>query len=1040
MKGLVTWFAENNIAANILMLLIVVGGLTSLKQISKEVNPTIRLDQIKITVSYRGAGPKEVEQQVCLRIEEALEGTKGMDRLECVASLGIATANVEATPNFPIDRLLNSVKSSVDAINTFPADVERPIIEEVITLGNLANIALYGDIPEKQLKEYGESIRDELLTLPYVPLVSIQGARAYEISIEITEEALRRYNLTFDDIANAINAHSITIPGGMVRTANGDIQIQARNQAYDKLDFSFIPVKTAIDGTTVYLYEIAEIVDGFVEDDVITIFNGQPAVIININVADNPNVLKSAEVLKSYIEERNKTLPKNLEMTLWQDSSKYFIQRLNTIVSNGLIGLVLVFTLLVIFLRPKVAIWVTAGIAISFLGTLFAFPAAGISLNILSLFAFILVLGIVVDDAIIIGENIHRVQEKGMPGLKGAKFGVAQMAKPVFFAVTTSIVVFIPLASIPGPFGRFMSAVAVIPMIALTFSLLESLLILPAHLSHMKPEKPIAFLAPLDRIRKSAAFGLKYFLVVKYRPFLRKCLNKRSFTIGCFCASFILCVGLITGGIIRVSLAPTIAFDTIRTTVVLPVGVASEEIKKTLEKVRDASDKTLASMEEKYGQNIAQNISITASGNRVGLSLEVVPPSVVDVDTVEVARIWQENLGPMPEAESVSASASLGFNSKPVELEISGRDLERLKIASSWVTERLANYPGIYGVEQSLRTGRPEMEITPTDEAYNLGLSLRQISSQARQAFFGQEAQRIPRGREDVRVMVRYPKEDRESLITLQNLRIRSNNGTEVPFETVAETDFVPGYASITRIDGRAIISVLADFNKQTGGTAAEVVNSFIENERQEFTALFPDLKIAIEGEQLDNQEFIDSVTQLGLLALVTIFGLLAIQFKSWWQPILIMSAIPFGFVGAVILHVIKGDSISMLSIFGILASAGVVVNSSLVLIDRINTLQAQGLHLRYSILQAGCDRFRPIMLTTITTFVGLTPIMLETSVQAQFLIPMAMSLAFGVAAASVVTLIMVPCAYSLTHQVLEEIRQFFSQGNPEKQPEIKSS
>ena len=1026
MNTLVKWFAENSIAANILMLIILVGGLTSIDRINKEVNPTTRLDTVRVSISYRGAGPKEVEQQICLRVEEALEGTEGIDRLECIASLGMATANVEAPPDFPIERLLNSVKSRVDAINTFPVDVERPIIEEVVIVKNVASIALYGDLPERQLKEYGESIREELLALTDVPLVNLRGARAYEISIELSEEALRRYNLSFNDIASAINAHSVTLPGGMVRTPTGDIQIQARNQAYDKRDFSFIPVKTGIDGTTVYLYEIAEIIDGFVEDDLITTFNDQPSVLLDIQVTENPNVLKTAAQLENYIKLRRKTLPENLEMALWRDRSKYFLQRLETLVTNGLAGLLLVFALLVIFLRPRVAIWVTVGIAISFLGALFALPAAGISLNIISLFAFVLVLGIVVDDAIIIGENIHRVQEKGLLGLKGAKFGATQMAAPVFFAVMTSIVVFIPMSMIPGRFGSFMSAIAVVPILALVFSLLESLLILPAHLSHMKPERPIAFLAPLDRIRHAAAFGLKYFLIVKYRPFLRRCLGMRTLTIGCFAAVFILCLGLVIGGIVKISLTPSVTFDSIRTTVELPAATPSEEIQKTLEEMRVASDTTLATMKEKYGQNIAKNISLVATGHRIALRIEVVPPDIIDVDTVELARIWRENLGPMPQAESVVASATFGFSDKPIELEISGPELNRLEVAADWVSQRLETYPGTYGVEKSLRSGRPEMEIDPTPEAYNLGLNLRQISNQARQAFFGQEAQRIPRGREDVRVMVRYPKEDRESITTLRDLRIRSAPGVEIPFETVAETRFTPGYANITRVNGRAIISVTSDFDKSSGNTAAEIVEAFLANERQEFNALFPDLNMAIEGEQLENQQLMDAMIQLGALAVLTIFGLLAIQFKSWWQPGLVISAIPFGFAGAVVLHLFKGDALSMVSFFGILAATGVVVNDALVLIDRVNKLQAQGLGLHYALLQSGCDRFRPIMLTTITTFVGLTPIMLETSVQAQFLIPMAMSLAFGVATASVVTLIMVPCAYSLWHQIMGNISDFF--------------
>lgn len=1019
MHTLVRWFAENNIAANLLMIFIFVGGLTALGRINKEVNPSFRDDVVSISISYRGAGPKEVEQQICLRIEESLEGTEGMDKLTCTASSEFASARVEAVIGFPIERLLNSVKSRVEGINTFPEDVERPIIEEVIFKRDVASVSISGNMPERELKEYAETIREELLALPNVPSVRIQGTRDYEVSIELSETDLRRYNLTFSDVANAINFDSVTLPGGSIETPTGDIQIQARNQAYNRADFEKIPIKTASDGTIVYLSEIAVIKDGFVENELISNFNGERAAYLNVQVSENPNVLKTSEQITEYIEQRSKTLPSNLTLTLWQDNSNYFLQRVDTLLTNGLMGLALVFILLVIFLRPKVAVWVTVGIAIAFIGTLFALPAVGISLNMISLFAFILVLGIVVDDAIIIGENIHRVQEKRLPGLAGAKLGATQMANPVFFAVTTSIVVFIPMTMMPGDFGHFLTPIAIVPILALSFSLIESLLILPAHLSHMKPEKRFSILAPLDRVRDIASHGLKYFLVMKYRPFLRKCLKMRFFTVSCFTAVLILCIGLVAGGKVRVSLTPEITLDTIIASVELPLAAPFSEVEATLEEVRLAANKTLATMEEKYGQSVAKDVFLVASGNRIEFVLEVVPPNVVEVDTAELGRLWRENLGDMPQAEKVTAQATFGFQNNPIELELSGSDLNQLTKAANWLSEKLDAYPGIFGVEQSLRAGRPEMEISSKSLTNSLGINLRDISNQTRQAFFGQEAQRIPRGREDVRVMVRYPKEDRESIYTLHNFRIRASSGAEVPFDTVAKTTFVPGYADITRIDGQAIISVTSDFTPTDGNTVSLTIQQFLTDQTTEFQQLFPGIGLSLEGEQKENQEFSDSMTQLGLLSLLGIFALLAIQFKSWWQPGLVLSAIPFGFAGAVIMHLIKGDALTMLSFFGILASAGVVVNDSLVFIDRINVLRSQGFNLHYCILQAGSDRFRPIMLTTITTFVGLTPIMLETSLQAQFLIPMAMSLAFGVATASIVTLIMLPCAYSMWHQII---------------------
>lgn len=1018
MNQLIDWFADNPIAANLLMMVLLIGGLTSLNGIDKEMFPGFNRDIVRVSVAYPGAGPREIEQQICIRIEEALEGLEGIAELRCIASLNQGVARIEASPGFSFESLLNSVKSRVDSINTFPTDTERPIVEEVRFSQRVIGIAVSGDADEASIKEYTESLKDELSQIPNVPLVQISGTRPYELAIEVSETTLRTYGLSLDSLAQIISSHSLTVAGGLIRTESGDIQIQVREQGYTREDFADIPVITNSDGSRIRLGDIADIIDGFVEDEQLVRFNGKRAAFLDVMVTENPDVLKTSQAVYDFVEERSASTPNGITVDIWADGSSYFKARLSTLQRSGLSGLVLVFLLLLLFLRPALAGWVSVGIAVSFIGTLFVLPMIGSSINMITMFAFILVLGIVVDDAIIIGENIHRIQSRGTWGVAGSKIGTKEMASPVFFAVTTSIIVFVPMLFLPGDFAIFMVPIATIPIIALAFSLVESLLILPAHLSHLKPERKSRFLPALQNIRSSVSGALDYFLVTKYRPFLRYCLHHRALTVSGFFSAFALIVAIYIGGWVKSEQFPTVPLEYIDAQVSLPAGTPFTEIDRISNHIESSAYLAAESIEEEYGEGVLKDLFIVGGGNSITAVAELTSPETRNVGSTEFVEAWERIVGPIPQAEDLAFSGSVQFGgSADIELRLEGRSLDELKIAADWVGERLGGYDGVYNISDNLNAGRPEMEISPTNLAAILGASPALLAQQMRQVFYGEEIQRIPRFREDVRVMLRYPEEERSSTLLLDDLLIRTADQREVPFNSLAETRFVEGYSSITRIDGNSSITVEADYSSVGNQNAGAIVTAFFDEHLSDFQSTFPTARVVLDGAQLENQEFVSEIIRQGSLAILVIYGLLAIQFRSLSQPLIIIAAIPFGFAGAVVGHMLTGQTLSLLSLMGVLAAAGVIVNDTLVLIDRANKLRDQGFSTSHSIVQAGRDRFRPIFLTSATTFAGLTPLMLEKSTQAQFLIPMATSLSWGVIAATLVTLIMVPCLYSISEE-----------------------
>ena len=784
------------------MVLIIFGGFSGISGIDKEVQPTVKENAVIVSLPYPGAGPKEIEEQVCVRIEEAVDTLQGISKVTCVASQSLGVATIEAANGYPIERLLNEVKSRVDAISTFPVDSERPTIEQLIIKIQVLNIAVISDSTERGLKEYALQIKDELSVLPEIPEVVVQGTREYEVSVEVDENSLRQYSLSIDDIALAIRRHSINLGGGIIRTHSGEIQIQTRNQSYRGPDFEKIPVISNSDGVSLRIGDIAAVRDGFVDVPQVTRINGKRAVLLTINVNENPNVLTVAEAAKNYLKDRRATLPAEFELKIWQDTSIYFYDRLKTLVKNGLGGLLLVFIILLLFLRPALAIWVTVGISVAFIGSLWVLPIIGTSINVMTLFAYIMVLGIVVDDAIIIGESIYTQQQKGIYGVRSAQIGASMMAKPVFFAVLTSIMVFIPLLLLPGDWAYFMAPIAIIPILVLIFSLIESCLILPSHLAGMKEEGKPWFPA-FRRLRNHIESGFRYFLIVHYRPFIRRCIINRGITIASFLVFFILSISTVAGGWVKLSLPPDVAIDLVLIEVDFTEGIPFKEMYSVAKHMEEAAFQAAEDLQGEGEPFILSNIFIHASGNHLTAMTELIEEQYRTSGTIEFSHLWQKKIGLIAQAETVKTFDKVTFEEADLQLRLSGANADELEGASEWLQKQLSQIDGMVGIQDNLFSGRPELEIRPKESASNFGVHLQDIARQMRQVFYGEEVQRIPRGREDVKVLVRYPEQVRNDINSLSNLRIRTSDGREVPFSAVADSNFANGYAKITRVNGR---------------------------------------------------------------------------------------------------------------------------------------------------------------------------------------------------------------------------------------------
>lgn len=1038
MSNIMKWFVHNPVAANLLMLMMVVGGLVGLKNVGKVSFPIIAPQQIEVSVAYLGAGPEEVEERIIIRIEEAVYDLDGVKRVRSTAREGIGFVTIEGVDDYDMQKLLNDVKARVDSINTFPRLAERPLVSQPVFNDTVIMLAIAADIPEAELKELGRSIRNELAVLKGISQVEVSATRPYEISIEIDEFNLQKYGLSIDDVAQAISRTSVNMPAGKVENDSGNIQIMTRGQGYRGEDFENIVVLRNEDGTRVLLSDVAEIIDGFSEDRFSAHVNRKNALLIDVKSGANPNVLEISEVVTDYVENTLKPrLPDGVEAIIWLDNSQGFKSRSSTLIGNGLGGLVLVFLGLMLFLTPRLAAWVVVGIAVSFMGTFLVLPFTGETLNMLAMFAFILVLGIVVDDAIIVGENIHRENQRGITGKAASVLGVRKVAKPVIFSALTTMIFFAPLAMVPGDTKQFTTVVAVVVVLTLTFSLIESLLILPAHLRHGGEIKP-GFLAKFFTIiglTKYVNIARGYadrFLTVTvtryYRPFLDKCLRHKAVTMSVFVGMLITVVGGIQmGGHVGFVFQPSIPQDFIRAEYTFPGGVPFNTIQEATRALENSAYKVQQDLEAKYPDDKIFKASMAFAGGGGARAFFVLEPGENrPITTEEITTLWREATPPFPDAKEIKFDNSFNNDSGGMRIRLSSADIGSIRAATAEIKEQLSTYDAIYYVTDTVDSAQAEAVLSLMPSAENLGISLRDLGAQVRQAFYGEEVQRVPRGIDDVKVMVRYPESDRESFDTLNKLRVRTNAGEEVPFGSVANVDYRPAYSTIRRIDRERTLTIVASFEEGKEAEIDKVKTDLKENFLPDWQKRYQNVKQTFGGGDEGQEEFMNSIMTNFAFGLLIIYTLFAIAFKSYFKPFIIFTALPFGYMGAILGHLFLGMDISIFSILGIAAAMGVVINDNLVLVDYICRLREKGYDVIKAIEIAAEERFRPIFLTSFTTFLGLTPLMMESSVQAQFLIPAVVSLAFGVLFATAVTLILVPVLYILMSRTRDRIYNMF--------------
>jgi multidrug efflux pump subunit AcrB len=1015
-RGLISWFARNPVAANLLMVVILFGGLMSYGSIRVAMFPDFDSNAVRVTVPYRGAAPQEVEEGVVIRVEEAVADLKGIKSIRSVAREGLGQVTIEVQQGADVDELLNEVKLRVDAISTFPLQTERPVIAKQEFQQGVIWVSVFGDLDDHARKQIADRIRDELQQLPELADVAVVGARDYEIAIEVSEGDLRKYGLTFDEVARAVRASSVDLPGGAIRTEGGDIRLRTIGQAYTGQQFSDIVLRSNPDGTRLTLGEVATVRDGFVEGEGFARFDGKPALNIRVSSLGAQSEIEIAEAAKRYIDARQASLPEGVGLAWWGDRSFYLKGRFDMMKRNMALGALLVFLCLGLFLRVSVAAWVIVGIPICFLGALWLMPLSPwpSSLNMLTLFGFILVLGIVVDDAIIIGESVYAETRRHGQSIDNVIIGAQRVAVPATFGVLTTIAAFAPLLFVEGQASVFLQAIAVVVILCLLFSLVESKLILPAHLAHLGGRRPDpAAAGRLTRVRRRFAAGLERFIEQRYRPLVERALANVATTLALFVATLLLVVGLILGGAMRFVFFPDIPSDFIQVYLTLNDGTAPARRNAAIDRIEQAVFEIDREHNASTGEDLVRHVALFTDGDTGGrLVIELTKSEDRSVSTYELNDRLRERVGDIAGAKELRfASSTNPGGGPPIEFRLSGIDAAELERAAAALMAQLQTFDGVYDINSSLNAGTQEVRLSIRPEAEALGLSQADLGRQVRQAFFGEEAQRIQRGRDDVRVMVRYPLHERRSLQDLADMRIRSADGAEVPFDQVAELTLSTSYAAINREDRRRTVSVTAYADTaivQPRPLVNEVRASFLPGLLERHPGVGADLG----GSSLEEQRMQRGLMIAGLTSLFLIYALLAIPLKSYLLPLLIMAVIPFGMIGAVLGHIVTGQAFSMFSMYGIIALAGVVVNDSLILVDFINRARAEGLPLRDAVLQSGSQRFRPVLLTSLTTFFGLVPILLERSLQAQFIIPMATSLAFGILFATVITLFLIPALY----------------------------
>ncbi len=1031
-KSAIAWMAGHTVAANLVMAVCLVGGFLSLLKIKQEVFPEITHGSVTVSVSYPGASPEEVESGILLSIEESVRGLNAVDEVRSEAREGSGTVTVEMLVGEDEQQLAQDVQSEVDRIRTFPEDAEEPRISVSVRRREVMNAVLYGDVPDTVLHQLGERVRDQLLQDPDITQVELTGLPPLEIGIEIPQANLRRYGLTLNEVARRLSNAAIDVPGGGLKTETGEVLVRVKERRDYGREFGGLPVITAGDGTEVLLRDIAAIDDGFEDADRYARMNGKAAVVLELFRVGDETPIQVADAVYRRLEEIRAELPPGIDVEVVRDMSRIYRQRVELLLRNGAIGLVLVLVMLGLFLEARLAFWVMMGIPISFLGSFLILPSTGVTINMISLFAYIIALGIVVDDAIVVGENIYHYHQDGMPFLKAAMRGAREVAVPVTFSILTNIVTFMPLYVVPGRMGKIFRMIPVVVCTVFLISLAECLFVLPAHLGHQRERQRRGLSAWLHGKQQAFSHGFRWWVRNRYGPFLAFALRHRYLTIATATCILALCLSYALSGRMGLQLFPVIESERSEATVVLPYGTPVAKTEAVSQRLLRGAEQVLA----QSGHPELVESMLSDVGMRGGHTCRVRVALIEDakardeiMSTHQFTQRWREAVGEIPGVEYMrfaSDSGGPGSRGRPLSVELSHRDIDVLEQASRELADAVGMYPNVKDVDDGFQPGKEQLDVTVRPEGKSLGLSARDIARQVRNAFYGAEVLRQQRGRNEIRVRVRLPESERSTEQTIHDLLIRTPAGTDVPLREVAAVTRGRAYTTIDRRNGRRVVQVSGDVTPRN--KAHEVLADLKEGALRDLSAKYSGLTFSFEGHQADMRESLSSLKATFPVALLAIYALLAIPFRSYVQPLIVMVSIPFGLVGAILGHLIMGYGLCIPSMFGIVALSGVVVNDSLVMIDFANRLRREdpGISGFECIHTAAIQRFRPILLTTLTTFGGLAPMIFEESRQARFLVPMALSLGYGLLFATLITLVLVPSLYVAVED-LRKIRRVSS-------------
>ncbi len=1010
-QGLIAWFARNHVAANLLLVFVCVLGFYAISILKKETFPTFALDMIEIGVPYPGAGPEEVEKGILIKIEESLTAIQGIEELRAIAQEGYGRVYVSVDQTYELSEVTDQVKLAIDRIVTFPVDAERPYITQREQKVQALMVAVSGDLDEFSMANLVTQIREEIVALPEVTFAEIQGRKDFEISVEISEQRLREYGLTLSQVASEISRWSIDLPGGSIRTDGGNIRLRANGQAYTGEEFSNIVLLTNPDGSKLRLRDVATINDGFVEWPGYAYFNGASAMMIEVKSTANESELKISEAVTRYIEGRQSSLPDSVYLDVWGDSTRFLSDQLTMLLKNMAMGFALVFVVLAVFLRLRLAVWVVVGLPVAFLGAFMLLPMVGVTINIMSLFAFILVLGIVVDDAIIVAESAHAETEKNGYSLKSIVIGTKKVAFPATFGVLTTVAAFLPLLLVTGAPSAMIHALAYVVIFCLLFSLVESKLILPSHLAWLPPPK-----ASKGRITEFVDGSLKAFVENKYKPFLAKAIEYRYTTLASFVSMILLVFGFFAGGFVKYGFFPDIENPMLAVNVEVTEGSPEDLAGRVSDQLADALDELRQEVRQELGPeaDFVENAFTWVYPEGARYMVELKPNETLAITPVEIENRWRAKFGDVAGVKEIKFFSKQRMGGETdIGFRMVGKNPEMLQQAAEELAGYLRSLEGVYEVSSSYNEGPQELKLRVKESAESTGLTLSDLARQVREAFFGAEAQRFQRGNDEIRVMVRYPREERRSIGDLERMWVQLPDRVEAPFDSVAEYDLGQGRSQIQRLDKQRTIRVMANVDQQILEPRS-AVRKIRMDYLPEMLSRYPGVSLELDGSSKEEEETLGLLLLVAFLVLGSLYALLAIPLRSYLQPLIIMSVIPFGLIGAVVGHAVLDTTISMVSIIGCISLAGVVVNDSLIMVDFVNRKTREGLNYAIASVEAGAERFRAIVLTSLTTFFGLLPIMFESSTQAQMILPMAVSLGFGILFSTVITLVLVPALYNI--------------------------